>query len=134
MQAQIKNIKEKSTAICHIASIFDAEIFYLRQVLPTKLHWWINEYYNIKGATAGSDSYKTVKCSQTLKKFFLFPLSGVIITYFTGFVKYCSKSFHIHLFHFLSKAVVKGECEIWALTFRLCTNNFCQEKYYIRLL
>ena len=33
MQAQMKNIMEKSTAICHIASIFDAEIFYLRQVL-----------------------------------------------------------------------------------------------------
>ena len=33
MWAQMKNIKEKSAAICHIASIFDAEIFYLRQVL-----------------------------------------------------------------------------------------------------
>ena len=52
MWAQMKNIKEKSAAIYHIASIFDAEIFYLRQVLWQDLiggaiYLLIHKYYRL---------------------------------------------------------------------------------------
>ena len=58
MQAQMKNIKEKSTAICHIASIFDAEIFYLRQILRQDL---IGEQYfpYFSGGCAECDNFCT---------------------------------------------------------------------------